>query len=66
MMSLLRQMPTKGLALTKQALNSSFTNSLESQLSVENELQQMAAKTYDADEGIKAFVEKRKPVFKGE
>jgi 2-(1,2-epoxy-1,2-dihydrophenyl)acetyl-CoA isomerase len=63
---LLAQMPTKGLGLTKQALNSSFTNSLESQLSVENELQQMAAKTYDADEGIKAFVEKRKPVFKGE
>ena len=63
---LLAQMPTKGLALTKQALNSSFTNSLESQLSEENELQQMAAKTYDADEGIKAFVEKRKPVFKGE
>jgi len=63
---ILAQMPTKGLALTKQALNSSFTNSLESQLSVENEIQQLAAKTYDCNEGIKAFIEKRKPIFKGE
>jgi 2-(1,2-epoxy-1,2-dihydrophenyl)acetyl-CoA isomerase len=62
----LAQMPTKGLALTKRALNSSFSNSFEEQLSAENEIQQLAAKTYDANEGIKAFIEKRKPVFKGE
>jgi len=62
----LAQMPTRGLALTKQALNSSFTNSLTSQLAVENEAQQQAAKTSDCNEGIKAFMEKRVPVFKGE
>lgn len=61
----LAQMPTKGLALTKQALNFSMTNSLEAQLSVENDLQQLAAKTYDSNEGITAFVEKRKPIFRG-
>ncbi len=62
----LAQMPTRGLALTKQVLNSSFTNSLESQLSLENEVQQRAGQTYDFTEGAKAFIEKRKPVFKGE
>jgi len=61
----LAQMPTKGLALTKQALNFSLSNSLEEQLSVENDLQHLAGKTSDAEEGIKAFIEKRKPVFTG-
>ena len=62
----LAQMPTRGLALTKQVLNSSFTNSLESQLSLENEVQQKAGQTHDFNEGAKAFIEKRKPIFKGE
>jgi 2-(1,2-epoxy-1,2-dihydrophenyl)acetyl-CoA isomerase len=62
----LAQMPTKGLAFTKEALNNSLTNSLESQLSTEDELQQKAASTYDYNEGVQAFLEKRKPVFRGE
>jgi 2-(1,2-epoxy-1,2-dihydrophenyl)acetyl-CoA isomerase len=61
----LAQMPTQGLALTKQALNQSFTNSWQQQLIVEDELQQAAAKTYDYNEGINAFLEKRKQIFKG-
>ncbi len=61
----LSQMPTKGLAFTKHALNYSMNNSLESQLLMEDDLQQKAAKTYDYNEGINAFLEKRKPVFKG-
>ncbi|MBP6430842.1 MAG: enoyl-CoA hydratase/isomerase family protein [Ferruginibacter sp.] len=61
----LAQMPTQGLALTKQALNQSFTNNWQQQLGVEDELQQAAAKTYDYNEGINAFLEKRKPIFKG-
>ena len=58
-------MPTKGLALTKQALNASITNSLQQQLEVEDQLQFKAAATYDYNEGVTAFLEKRQPVFKG-
>ncbi|MEO6489298.1 MAG: enoyl-CoA hydratase-related protein [Ferruginibacter sp.] len=62
----LASMPTKGLAFTKHALNASFSNSLESQLFTEDQLQQQAAKTYDYNEGVAAFLEKRVAVFKGE
>lgn len=62
----LAQMPTKGLGLTKRLLNASLQNNLEQQLTMEGEIQAAAAKTYDNQEGVKAFLEKRKPVFKGE
>ena len=62
----LSQMPTKGLAYTKHALNHSFHNNWEEQLLLEDEYQQKAAKTFDYDEGINSFLEKRSPVFKGE
>lgn len=61
----LSQMPTKGLAYTKRALNASLVNNLETQLHREDELQYKAAHTEDYAEGVKAFIEKRKPVFKG-
>jgi len=62
----LSQMPTKGLAYTKHALNHSFLNNWEEQLLLEDEYQQKAAKTLDYKEGINSFLEKRNPVFKGE
>ncbi len=62
----LAKMPTKGLGLTKRALNSSFENTLEAQLGIEDVLQTDASNSYDYKEGVAAFLEKRKPVFKGE
>ncbi|MEQ1747072.1 MAG: enoyl-CoA hydratase-related protein [Saprospiraceae bacterium] len=62
----LARMPTKGLGLTKRALNQSFANDFASQLVVEDGLQTAAGQTNDYHEGVAAFLEKRKPVFKGE
>jgi 2-(1,2-epoxy-1,2-dihydrophenyl)acetyl-CoA isomerase len=62
----LAAMPTKGLGLTKKLLNQSMFNTLEKQLETEGDLQVKAAKSYDYNEGVNAFLEKRKPVFKGE
>jgi len=58
-------MPTRGLGLTKKAVNQSFTNTLSEQLAVEGVLQTEAGETYDFKEGVNAFMEKRKPEFKG-
>ncbi len=62
----LAKMPTKGIGLTKRLLNESYNNDLTRQLIRENEVQTEAGQTYDYQEGVNAFLEKRKPEFKGE
>ena len=66
LVSKLAKMPTKGLGLTKRLLNASNSNNLEGQLNMEDKCQVIAANTTDFKEGVQAFLEKRKPNFKGE
>lgn len=61
----LANMPTKALGMIKELFNKSMTNTLEEQLALESKLQIEAAQSEDYKEGVAAFIEKRKPNFKG-
>jgi 2-(1,2-epoxy-1,2-dihydrophenyl)acetyl-CoA isomerase len=58
--------PTKAIGLMKKMLQKSTTNDLDTMLEYEAYCQEIAGRSADNKEGVKAFVEKRKPVFKGE
>ncbi len=62
----LASMPTYGLALTKHLLNETWNNTMDVQLALEDDLQTQAGMSYDYKEGTAAFLEKRKPEFRGE
>ena len=57
--------PTVALALIKRALDAAWDNDLDSQLDLEREFQREASLTPDYAEGVRAFLEKRPPVFTG-
>ena len=62
----LASLPGRGLALTKRLLARSFETSLTEQLDAEAFAQETAGQTKDHFEGVTAFIEKRKPVFRGQ
>ena len=59
----LAAMSSTALALTKRALDASGSNTLDHQLDLERELQLEAGKSPDHAEGVRAFLDKRAPVF---
>ena len=58
--------PTRGFAFTKDAFAASAANTLEQQLELERDLMRAAGKTHDYREGVKAFLDKRTPNYRGE
>ena len=55
----------RGIGLIKRAVNHANLPSLESDLEYEAHLQEIAGRSSDYDEGVRAFLEKRAPVFTG-
>jgi 2-(1,2-epoxy-1,2-dihydrophenyl)acetyl-CoA isomerase len=57
--------PTAALAAMKRMFAASADNSLDAQLDLERDLQGEAGRSADFAEGVRAFQEKRAPVFRG-
>jgi 2-(1,2-epoxy-1,2-dihydrophenyl)acetyl-CoA isomerase len=57
--------PTVALGLIRQQFRTGLTGTLEETLEIEQRNQTLAGRTHDFREAVKAFAEKRPPVFKG-
>lgn len=61
----LAMLPTQSLLLTREAFAASAAQGFDAQLDLERDLQRRAGFTPDFQEGVRAFQEKRRPVFTG-
>jgi 2-(1,2-epoxy-1,2-dihydrophenyl)acetyl-CoA isomerase len=57
--------PTRGLAETKKLIRTAFTRPLDEQLDLERDRMRELGRSDDYREGVDAFLNKRKPAFKG-
>ena len=57
--------PTRGLAATKRAIRGAWGRSLDEELDNERDLMRELGRSSDYQEGVAAFMEKRKPAFTG-
>lgn len=58
--------PTLAYGLTKRAMQRAWQSNLEEAMQYESLLQEVAGRSHDSQEGVRAFVEKREPHFRGE
>jgi 2-(1,2-epoxy-1,2-dihydrophenyl)acetyl-CoA isomerase len=61
----LARAPTEALARMKRMFVAAATSSLDAQLDLEAVLQGESGRTADYAEGVRAFLEKRPPIFPG-
>nr|WP_244375785.1 enoyl-CoA hydratase-related protein [Streptomyces ficellus] len=58
--------PTRAIALTKQLVNASLDTDRATAFAAEAAAQEITMTTYDANEGVASFVERRTPRYRGE